>query len=308
MSLSGPPTFEQVETIDFIRAALSVLPRLRPNVAPLPINVGVADHDLHDEYCRIERVITDAHRIDILVRSVLLACEELLQETIEGGNSLSHRHWNQLQAAFRSTLRFLSGNLNAESIETRAAAWTSPSGNRSPSDPLRRWIRGHHVFLVLIQCVITSLNCFLSAYKAQEWRLSSFALDQVTTLFHGCSAALHFAGGFSPVAYEKQVRPSMMPPQAPPGMSGVLARDHDYLVRLLRSNKQIFTNIDSALREPYERFVSAFEDTYEAHKVVCARFVGDKRPSILSRNEQAEAAVDVLDKVKTMRLRSFHEF
>jgi hypothetical protein len=77
-------------------------------------------------------------------------------------------------------------------------------------------------------------------------------------------------------------------------------------MHLLRGQHHLFTNLDPSLSEHHRQFVSAFGNTYEAHKLVCSRFVGDERPSLLNRDGEAQAAVEMLDKVKTSRLKSVH--
>ena len=306
LSLSSSSIASDAETLMHIRAALNALPPPRLASSSMKANRSVANSDSHDEYCRIARA-NNERPLEVFVGSVLTAFKEFLEDTIEGDNSLSHEQWFHMRLAFDSILRFIEGDPDSGTEWAYRQTWAKASDQEQQCDPFARWIRGHHVFLVLIQCVITSLNCFLNAHKARNSELSASTLDLTAKLFDGCSAALHFAGNFSPVAYEKVVRPTIMPPLTPAGMSGVLARDHDYLVRLLRSQKDVFSSLGGSLTQGYGRFVTAFENTYEAHKLVCSHFVGDERPSLLSRNEQAEAAVEVLDKVKNIRLRSFHE-
>jgi hypothetical protein len=306
LSLSGISTLSGIETLARIKAALRALPEPVQAKDFKQLNKPSADKDSHDEYCRIKRVYEDAS-LNIYIHAILRAYEEFVEDSISGSSSLTDRQWHQLRGAFDSVLRFLIGDLEIERLWQDELPEKSLWRHEQPCDPLARWLRGHHVFLVLIQCVITSLNCFFNAYKTRELELSTFALDLTTKLFDGCSVALHFAGDFSPIVYEASVRPTMMPPQVPPGMSGVLARDHEYLVRLLRTQKQVFKTLDPVTKQQYMRLVSAFENTYESHKLVCSHFVGDEGPSLLNRDEQAEAAVDVLDKVKHIRLRSFHE-
>jgi hypothetical protein len=295
------------EMLAGLRAALAALPSPESRPDSAPSNKPLADRDAHDRYCRIERVEDERSPV-VHVHSVLRAYEELIEDMLEGGTTLSARQWYQLRAAFDTMLLFLNGDFAAEPApeEAQVASTLWRAGQRP--DPLARWIRGHHVFLVLIQGVITTVNCFVSAYAARELKLSAEMLDTTTRIFDGCSASLHFAGDFLPGEYEKTVRPSMMPPNVPPGMSGVLARDHEHLMHLLRGQQPVFTNLDPSLSEHHRQFVSAFGNTYEAHKVVCSRFVGDERPSLLNRDGEADAAVGVLDKVKTSRLRSLHEF
>lgn len=289
-----------------LRAALKVLPTPEHKLDYAPATKPIADRDAHDSYCRIERVKGNRSPV-IHVHSVLRAYEELIEEMLEGGTVLTSRQWYHLRAAFDSMLLFLNGDFAAKPAPEEAHVGSIRWRIGQRPDAVARWIRGHHIFLVLIQSVITTVNCFISAYSARNLELSAMTLDTATRLFDGCSASLHFAGDFSAREYENTVRPSMMPPNVPPGMSGVLARDHEHLMHLLRGQRELSANLDPRLREHYQQFLSAFGNTYEAHKLVCSRFVGHGRPSLLNRDGEAEAAVAVLDKVKTSRLRSFNQ-
>jgi hypothetical protein len=306
LSLAGDSALTDTDLLACLRGALRALPAARHVPLPSSAKKEIADNDSHDEYCRIQRAIGE-DTLSIFVHSILVAYEELIIDRTESGTSLSDDHWSQLLLAFQSMLHFLNGDLGAETTRADALFAAGPCASRQECDSVARWLRGHHVFLVLIQCVITSLNCFFNAARSRDLALSALTLDLAATLFRGCSAALHFAADFSPLAYETTVRPTMMPPKTAPGMSGVLARDHEHLVHLLRSHKRVFAEIDPALRQPYESFVGAFESAYVAHKLVCSQFVGDGRPSLLNRSEQPAPAIEVLDKLKNTRLRSFHE-
>lgn len=289
-----------------LRAALEVLPTPEHKFDYAPASKPVSDRDAHDNYCRIERVTGEWSRV-IYVHSVLRAYEELIEEMLEGGTMVTSRQWYNLRAAFDSMLLFLNGDFAAKPAPEEAYVTSIRWKVGQRPDAVARWIRGHHIFIVLIQSLITTVNCFISAYSVRDLKLSAMTLDTATRLFDGCSASLNFAGDFSAREYESTVRPSMMPPNVPPGMSGVLARDHEHLMHLLRGQMQVPADLDPRLREHYQQFLSAFGNTYEAHKLVCSRFVGDDRPSLLNRDGEAEAAVAVLDKVKMSRLRSFNQ-
>jgi hypothetical protein len=159
------------------------------------------------------------------------------------------------------------------------------------------------VFLVLIQGLIVAMNCFVSAHAEDSLEDSFSALELATLLMDGSSAALHYAGDFPTTEYDETVRPTMMPPNVLPGMSGILARDHRHLIKLLQSQRTLFQIIEPNLRQRYQEFVTAFGRTYDAHKLVCSHFRGDERPSLLNGNA-AESGVELLDELKSVRLRS----
>jgi hypothetical protein len=169
---------------------------------------------------------------------------------------------------------------------------------------LRRWVQGHHVFLILIQGLIISLNCFESAFNDDAREESLNALELATALMDGSSAALHHAGDFPSVVYEETVRPTMMPPNVPPGMSGILARDHRHLIKLLHSQRPLYGALEPTLKQKYNEFVTAFGRAYDAHKLVCAHFRGGERPSLLN-GEAEQSGVELLEELKRSRLKGF---
>jgi hypothetical protein len=260
-----------------------------------------ADSHSHDEYCRIRRV-EDPDSLYVFTGSILKAYEELLEDTLSGGSSLKKEQWIALRAAFESLLNLMTGSKSATQIRAELQVFDIKQVDTIWCDPLNRWIRGHHVFLVLIQGLIVAINCFVSAH-AEDSREDAFsALELATVLMDGSSASLHYAADFPTSDYDETVRPSMMPPNVPPGMSGILAVDHRYLIKLLQSQRNVFQNIEPALKQKYEEFVTAFGCTYDAHKLVCAHFRGDERPSLLNGNA-AESGVELLDDLKSVRLR-----
>ena len=272
-----------------------------PSQATPSVSEG-SDSNSHDEYCRIRRV-EDPHSVYVFTRSVLKAYEELLEDTVAGGSSLTQQQWLALRAAFECLLHLIAGSKSAGQMRPGQPLFDIKRVDTIWCDPLSRWIRGHHVFLVLIQGLIVAMNCFVSAHAENSLEDSSSALELATLLMDGSSAALHYAGDFPASDYDETVRPTMMPPNVPPGMSGILARDHRHLIKLLQSHRTLFQEIQPGLRKKYQEFVTAFGCTYDAHKLVCAHFRGDERPSLLNGNA-AESGVELLDDLKSVRLRS----
>jgi hypothetical protein len=287
-----------------IAAALALLPSTAQPIGhddparALP-HVGHAEHDT---YCEIDRVEGEA--LPIVLRSILQVYQGLLEETQAAGTSLGPALWSQLRLAFDSMLHYLADQPLL--LERNQSRYSPPSYRqaRQPVDPLYRWRLGHHVFLVVIQNLIIACNCFEDAIMSDQQEEAQAALGLATTLMQGAQAALRFTGDFAPEEYEEIVRPSMMPPQSPPGLSGLLSIDHQHLVKTLVRLKPMFLNLTPPLQAQHALFVQALDETYEAHKFVCARFIGEEQPSLRMRPDSEKSALSVLDQFKQTRLQS----
>jgi len=299
----SPPAGTSLEhVLREVRCSLSNLGKREFPPAEMRSACEAADSDSHDEYCRICRV-EDPDTLYVFTRSILKAYEELLEDTVSGGSSLTQDQWIALRAAFECLLHVVAGSKSAAQVRAELQVFDNMPVDTVWCDPLSRWIRGHHVFLVLIQGLIVAINCFVSAHAEDSLEDAFSALELATLLMHGSSASLHYAGDFPTSDYDETVRPTMMPPNVPPGMSGILARDHRHLIKLLQSQRNLFHAIEPGLRKKYEEFVTAFGCTYDAHKLVCSHFRGDERPSLLNGNA-TESGVELLDDLKSVRLRS----
>ena len=277
------------------------LPEREERKAERASSNGTADAGAHDDYCRIERVRTNNVAVTFIAAAIQ-AYKELIDEAASGGSTLDPAHWRALHASFECLLGFATGNSGAavgwEELSFQETAW--PAGELD--DPLERWIVGHHVFLVLIQGLIIAVQCFQSAAASGSEEASRQSLEMATLLMHGSSAALHHGGDIPPAIYDVAVRPSMIPPMAPEGMSGVLARDHRHLVQLLQSGRSLVKGLGPQLQCLYGRFIQAFGGAFEAHKLVCAHLGGNQRPSILMTGEEL-SGVELLEELKLSRLR-----
>jgi hypothetical protein len=285
-----------------LREGIAALPSGVCPPAPVPDPDTEADPDAHDAYCRIRR--TEDQALHVLLVAALQSYEGLVQDLVAGGSTLAPTHWEALNRSYDAFFEHLRAGVLASTPGALARPLRVPYGEAVTGQPLERWIRGHHVFLVLIQALIVSLNAFETAHAAGETGAAGEALDLATVLMDGSRAALHYACDFGRAAYDGVVRPTMMPPHVPPGMSGLLARDHAHLVKVLHSQRARFAALDPALATKYECFVAAFGGAYEAHKLVCAHFGGAEHPSLLN-GEAPETGIEALDTLKRSRLRSF---
>lgn len=259
-------------------------------------------HLEHDTYCEIDRV--KGEPVPIILRNILQVYQGLLEETNASGTSLSPIVWNQLRQAFHTMLHYLADQPLLLALNQSQYQPPSYRHASQPVDPLYRWRLGHHIFMVLIQNLIIACNCFEDAIKNDDQEEAHTALGLAITLMQGAGASLRFTGDFAPQEYEEIVRPSMMPPQSPPGLSGLLSIDHQHLVKTLVRLKPLFMSLTPPLQEQHALFLAALDDTYEAHKFVCARFIGDEQPSLRMRPDSEKSALDVLDQFKQTRLQS----
>lgn len=242
--------------------------------------------------------------IPILVNSTLHGFVALLEEAIAGGASVGAEDWSRLRRAFGLLFHILRGG----SVDELA----NPDSGRAPPDPpraaeedhsaLSRWIRGHHMFMVLIQGLVTSFSSFQREVEAGRIDRARDSLKAATCLMAGSGAALRFTGDFAYSDYEREVRPTLMPPIAPLGLTGLYWRDHEYLIRFLTQARSMFSSLDPSLREQLHAFHDALTGAYESHKGVCASFVGTERPSLLMATRTQRAAVDTLDHFMRVRL------
>ena len=208
-----------------------------------------------------------------------------------------------LVIAMLTVTGLLAGTVDAIAV-TIAVESSRPGLCPPPADGTyaqRRWTSGHHVFMVLVQGLIIALQEVAENIRigridgAQRW------FDLAAALMRGSNAALTFTGDFPYSEYEKRVRPTLIPPTAPPDMSGLRWRDHEYLIRVLVRLRPIFADLDPRLEPWREEFVQALSGSYDAHKTVCAHFVGNDQSSVLMSTRTTQPAVSTLDKFKRSR-------
>jgi hypothetical protein len=271
------------------------------------IPVGADPHESdgnrsNDEAFGIVRVRGDVTAI--LVHSTLHGFVALLEEAIAGGTNVSAEDWGKLRSAFALLFHILKcGSVDGfATLDSGAAPLAMPPAAEEQHSALSRWIRGHHMFMVLIQGLVTSFSSFQREVQAGRIDQARDSLRAATCLMVASGVALRFTGDFKYSAYEREVRPTLMPPIAPEGLTGLYWRDHEYLIAFLTKARALFTSLDPSLREQLHSFHEALKETYDSHKVVCASFVGTERPSLLMATRTQKSAVETLDHFKRVRL------
>lgn len=179
----------------------------------------------------------------------------------------------------------------------------------------RRWLRGHHIFLVITQGLVIALED-LAAAAATRAGAQTMSLTTTTTadlidamgsfaaLIDTSADALCLTGDFCPDIYDRVIRVAMAPPFMPEGFSGVFSSDHRHLVRRLREERPLFEALRNGVPGAHAEVVASMIRLYDNHKQVCGRFIGVDRASLLMAPGTSQTAVDQLEKFKQSRLRS----
>lgn len=255
----------------------------------------------NDQAFGIVRVSGD--RLGVLRHSTLRGYQILLRELFSSGTDLSATKLDWLHLAFVRLLALHGGTDDA--VDAKIAVEPHASGPCPPpadsTHALRRWTSGHHVFMVLVQGLIIALQEMAENIRIGRIAGAQRSFDLASALMRGSNAALTFTGDFPYSEYEKRVRPTLIPPTAPPDMSGLRWRDHEYLIRVLVRLRPIFAELDPRLEPWREEFLQALTGSYDAHKTVCAHFVGNDQSSVLMSNRTTQSAVSTLDKFKRSR-------
>ncbi|SHG69612.1 hypothetical protein [Streptoalloteichus hindustanus] len=301
-ALAGPADRTDDQELVVLRAALGVLGFSTGEIAVVTDDPEEsAGNRANDAAFRFVRVRGDVSRV--LAHSVLQGYVTLLEEALGTGTDLTPEQWRPLRTAMRQLVLLISGDFTP--LDERAG----PDVVRLPPRPssyrdnqaLQRWIRGHHVFMVLVQGLVISLNGFAHHASAGEIPEAQRMLEVAAVVMRGAAAALRFTGDFPFSEYQRNIRPTLMPPTAPPDMSGLRWRDHEHLIRVLGGTRTLFAQLDPRLEPQRERFLAAFAATYDAHRAVCGHFVGTEQSSVLMAARSPRSAVSTLDHFKKVR-------
>ncbi|EGX57581.1 hypothetical protein SZN_22181 [Streptomyces zinciresistens K42] len=245
----------------------------------------------------IERHLGDP--LALFVQAALNAHIGILEIAEERGTGLDQASWCDLVKGFDTLLLWL-----AEPTRLPAplpVPGCAGSGRPEPLDGLRRWVRGHHVFMVLSQGGTLALNSLAAAADTRDEEGAATAAGVASRVMWACRAALAFAGDASPGQYQAEIRPTLMPPVAPPQMSGLRWRDHEALVVALTESRGAWSWLAERRPGALEDFRTALDATYEAHKGVCGHFVGSQSPSLLATSRSHRPAVGVIEQFHRLR-------
>ena len=141
---------------------------------------------------------------------------------------------------------------------------------------IRRWKGGHHAFHVLLVAMNTRLDQASELLDAGAYDDAAPLLDELAGLYRAATALMRYASDFRAADYETLVRPSMMPPFASPGFSGLANQDHAVMLdRMARLRSAVSRDGETSprVRAAGERLTGAQKDNRASHMLVCRRFV-----------------------------------
>ncbi|HEX6076256.1 MAG TPA: hypothetical protein VFZ32_13450 [Micromonosporaceae bacterium] len=148
---------------------------------------------------------------------------------------------------------------------------------RSQREAIIRWKLGHHVFHLMLATMNTRLGEATRALVAGEWTTTRSALVDLARLYDAATSAMRYAADFPRREYEVLVRPSMMPPFASVGFSGVHNTEHAAMLAALRRLRGLYRERQAAVPEPvgaaWRQLLAAQRRNRNNHMFVCRRFV-----------------------------------
>ena len=141
---------------------------------------------------------------------------------------------------------------------------------------VRRWKGGHHAFHVLLVAMNTRLDQASELLDHGEYDAAAPLLDELAGLYRAATALMRYASDFRAADYETLVRPSMMPPFASPGFSGLANQDHAIMLDRMARLRAAVTRDEAAsarVKDAGARLTLAQKDNRASHMLVCRRFV-----------------------------------
>lgn len=180
----------------------------------------------------------------------------------------------------------------------RLADWAQfpsalPDGSGAPDnsapDALFRWKQQHHLFFVLIHGLLYLLHVLEEALDKGHAPVVRYILEDLADLLEASTVAFQIASDFSQDAYEEVIRPDMLAHD--PHFSGLFYADHKEFVTRLR----VLRRVPDDFEDEMARINDAITNAYEAHALVCLRFVGESA-SLASKDESRVAAESIRQK------------
>ncbi len=211
------------------------------------------------------------------------------------GTSLDPREQHQLERGVACCGTLIAGT-DPGDLHIASKPW--PSTGPEP-DAERRWVIGHHLFMILAQGLGLAAAHVRHGADTDNTASLRIGLNALTTLLDGAAAAFHYTCDFAVSDYEEIIRPSLSPPVAPEGMSGLNWRDHVHLMATLAPLRGQLSPRGDDLDTTRLRLRAAYHRMYAAHIHVCQHFVGTQEPS-LTRGS-SNSAVTVLERLRRGR-------
>jgi len=292
-----------------VHALLDAAVRTRAEVAELPGSRIHAD-PAESEPNRDNDAAFGIHRVDgsplpLLVDAAVAALIGVLEPVADVGSGIDERSWTDLVRGVDTLLDWCADPHVAPRL--RPVPVPAPRGASVSNSALRSWVRGHHLFMVLAQGCAMACTCLDDHAARDDVDGALVAATVATRLMWASRGALRYAGDAGQPEYDAEIRPTLMPPVAPPKMSGLRWRDHEALVRALTGSTKSWAWLAERDDAPLAEFRDALGATYDAHRGVCAHFVGEGSTSLLTNSSSSRSAVSVLDQFRRIRLAALPE-
>jgi hypothetical protein len=167
--------------------------------------------------------------------------------------------------------------------------------------PRAQWKAGHHVFVPLIQALISILDRIAAALASGDNAGACEALNDGSDLFHAAAAVLEMTGRMKRSAYDA-IRKLMSPPLGPPNFSGTNLADHRLLLIRMTSMKTLWQHDSPPVQQALNHFWIAWNATWYAHVSVCEKVAGAVGSLATAGNAGARPAARVLGDFATRAL------
>jgi hypothetical protein len=283
--------------LDGIRTARTVLSSA---LVCVPLDVDESETPAN----RDNDVTFGIHRVSgeplrLLADSALAALDGVVALAHVRGIGFPATSWTELITGFDTVFAWLAHP--ARRADAPRVPVPPPVDEVCPEDVLRRWVRGHHVFMVLAQSCGLALAVLRAHHQRGDLAGAASCGEAATTFMWASRGALRYAGDAGSDDYVAEIRPTLMPPIAPPKMSGLHWRDHEYLVRQLRRSEPAWRWLGQHEPDRLREFRDALAEVYSAHRDICQLFVGDSAPSLLAK-AGSRSATAVLAQFRELRL------
>lgn len=252
----------------------------------------------HDDYFHITRVEPSA---DAFITLAFTGRLLLLQDVLASVPSAERDLVTRIDRSLVDMLAGMAGGRVGDGVSV--TEWVSTGTTRAPLD---RWVRGHQIFVVLTQGLVFAFRAMGAAVKANDLEAVTRWADLAVSLLDGSQATFEFTGDFSTEEYVDLVRPSMMPPNTPFCLSGMMSVDHRHFVTTVRDLKPVLKALHSLDADRHARIAGALRSVYDSHIHTCERFVGNQ-PSIMTEGKTEKSGVSLLEHFRNIRLRPFAE-
>jgi len=251
----------------------------------------------HDAYFHVRRVEQDAPLV--FIRMAVAARLAFHREVEEAPVTIPQDRLEQIDSSLAALLASLLGGgcYGAPTFaETRARG--------AERHAKVRWVRGHQIFAALTQGLIFAFQSMAREMRAGHSAPVQRWTDLAISLLRGSAAAFELTGDFPVEEYANTIRPSMMPPECPVGLSGLMSIDHRVLAQTIKEMKPALHSLHEHEPARHEALAGALSGVYDSHIHVCEKFVG-ARPSILTEGRTQRSGPSLIEQFRSLRMKPF---